>query len=421
MTPEYMLQRLRAGDAAGALAMLDVAAPPDALDAASLVARGMVQLANHLPTEALSSLRMAVARGDTMPPTLLNLAMAEQQAGDAARATRLMESLAQRLPDWDEPPLRQAEALRASGEFEAAEQAYRRVLEINPRREAALLGLGALLLMRDDGEAARELLLCCCGIAPGRADAWDTLGLALLRTGDKKPAEAAFARAQELAPEVLEYGLHRADAAAAAGTEDSLLAWLEGAGDADPLNPVSPTVRGVVLERLGRRTEAIDALETATTLAPDALLPLNFLGELLGRSNRLREAEAVLRHALELDPDSQRLANSRAATLFRMYRHAEARTELLASLDRNGEQVNELCNLANATVCLGLQDEGVDAHRAIALSPDLQCRGVRCATRCPIATASPVRSCWRRCKIAPTGCRASRRQRSPMRRSQIGR
>jgi predicted O-linked N-acetylglucosamine transferase (SPINDLY family) len=371
MTPESALERLRAGDAVGALAMLDAAAPLDALDAASLVARGMVQLANHLPAEALPSLRMAVALGDTMPTTLLNLALAEQQAGDAARATRLMEGLERRLPDWDEPPLRRAEVLRASGEFEAAEQAYRRVLEINPRREAALLGLGALLLMRGDGEAARELLLCCCGVAPGRADAWDTLGLALLRTGDKKPAEAAFARAQELAPEVLEYGLHRADAAVAAGTEDSLLAWLEGAGDADPLNPVLPAVRGVVLERMGRRTEAIDALETATALAPDALHPLTFLGELLGRSNRLREAEVVLRRALELDPDNQRLANSRAAVLFRMYRHAEARSELLASLERNGEQTNELCNLANATVCLGLQDEGVAyARRAIALSPD---------------------------------------------------
>ena len=371
MTPEFVLERLRAGDAAGALEMLDTAAPPDALDATSLVARGMVQLANHRPTEALSSLRMAVALGDTLPATLLNLALAEQQAGDPTRAMRLMEALEQRLPDWDEPPLRRAEALRASGDFEAAEQAYHRVLQINPRRESALLGLGGLLLMRGDGHAASELLLRCCGIAPDRADAWDTLGLALLRTGDKKPAEAAFAKAQELSPQILEYGLHRADAAAAAGTADDFLAWLDVASETDPLNPVPPAVRGVVLERLGRRAEAIDALETATTLAPDALLPLSFLGELLGRSNRLREAEVVLRRALELDPDNQRLANSRAAVLFRMYRHAEARTELLASLERNGEQVHELCNLANATVCLGLQEEGVAyAHRAIALSPD---------------------------------------------------
>ncbi len=79
----------------------------------------------------------------------------------------------------------------------------------------------------------------------------------------------------------------------------------------------------------------------------------------------------MLRHASELDPDNQQLRNAHATVLFRMHRHAEARTELLASIERNGEQVNELCNLANATICLGLQDEAVElAHRAIALAPD---------------------------------------------------
>ncbi len=336
MTAELALERLRSGDASGALALLDATMPSERLDPQWLVARGMVQLANHLPTEALSSLRVAVALGDVAPTTLLNLALAEMQAGDTARAFRLMEGLEQRLPDWDEPPLRRAEALRASAQYDAAEQAYRHVLEINPRRESALLGLAGLRIMRGDGETARELLLRCCGVAPDRADAWDTLGLALMQTGDKQLAESAFARAQELAPQVLEYGLHRADAAAAAGTEESLLAWLDMTSEADPLNPVLPAVRGVVFERMGRRTDAIDALEAATALAPDALLPLSFLGELLGRSNRLREAEIVLGRAIELDPENQRLANSRAAVLFRMHRHAEARAELLASLERNG-------------------------------------------------------------------------------------
>lgn len=370
MTTEAALERLHAGDPGGALALLD-AAPSGLPDIEWLVARGMVQLANHLAAEALSSFLMAVGLGDMRPTTVLNLALAEMQAGHAARALRLMEGLEQRLPEWDEPPLRRAEALRASGQFTAAEQAYRRVLEINPRRESALLGLAGLLLLRGDVEAARELLICCCGIAPTRADAWDTLGLALMRTEDKKLAECAFTRAQKLAPQVLEYGLHRADAAAAAGSQENFLAWLNIASDQDPLNPVLPAVRGVVLERLGRRAEAIDALEAATSLAPDALLPLNYLGELLGRCNCLPEAESVLRRALALDPNNQRLVNSRAAVLFRMYRHAEARAELLASLERNGDQVNELCNLANATVCLGLQDEGVaTARRAIALAPD---------------------------------------------------
>ena len=371
MTADAAFQRLHAGDPVGALALLDAAGSPDTLDIGQLVASGIVQLANQRPAQALVALRTAVALGETAPATLLNLALAELQAGDTARAFRLMQGLEQHLPGWDEPPLRLAEALRAAGRMQEAEQAYGRVLEINPRRESALLGLAGLLIMRGDGTAARDLLLRCCGIAPHRADAWDTLGLAFLSTGDAPLAESAFARAQELAPLVLEYALHRVEAACANGTEESLLAWLDVATEADPLSPVLPTARGALLERLGRRAEAVDALEAATALAPDAALPAYFLGELLARCNRLQEAETALRRAGELDPENRQLGNTRATVLFRMHRHAEARGELLASIERHGERVPELCNLANATTCLGLQEEGVAlARHAIELAPD---------------------------------------------------
>ena len=104
-------------------------------------------------------------------------------------------------------------------------------------RVSALLGLAGLLILRGEGETARDLLLRCCGIAPGRAEAWDTLGYALTLTGDKPLAESAVAEAQRLSPQTLEYALHRVDAARAAGSEEALLAWLEMAGDDDPAQP----------------------------------------------------------------------------------------------------------------------------------------------------------------------------------------
>ncbi len=364
------LERLYAGDPAGALSLLDTTAPLDALDAEALVACGIVQLANHRPAMALTALRAAVALGETAPATSLNLALAELQAGDADRAYRLMEELQRRLPEWHEPPLRLAEAFRAAGRMQEAEQAYGRVLEINPRCEPALLGLAGLLLIRGDCTPARDLLLRCCGVAPQRADAWDTLGLALRGNAEAGLAESAFAKAQELAPQVLAYALHRVAAASAAGTGETLLAWLDVATYENPLDAVLITARGILLEQLGRREGAADALEAAVALAPEAPLPVYFLGEVLARSNRLDDAEAALRRASELDPDNAEVRNTHATVLFRMHRHAEARSELLALIDRDGEHVNALCNLANATTCLGLQDEGVAAARqAIELAP----------------------------------------------------
>jgi protein O-GlcNAc transferase len=370
MLADAALELLRGGDPAGALALLDTA-PCDASDPALLTARGMVQLANCRPVDALSALRMAVAMGDVAPATVLNLALAEEKAGDLPRALQLMEELEHRLPGWDEPPLRLAEALRGAGRLDEAEQAYGRVLELNPRREAALLGLAGLLIMRGAGEPARDLLLRCCGVAPNRAEAWDALGLALLLTGDKPIAESAFAEAQRLSPRTLQYALHRVDAASATGSEEALLAWLEVAREEDPLNHALPVALGVLLERLGRHPEAIDAFEAATTLAPDQVYPAMLLGNALARANRSREAEAVLRAAGKLDPDNGELRDMHASLMLRLYRHAEARAELLECIERNGERFGDLCNLANATNCLGLQQEAEQlVRRAITLAPN---------------------------------------------------
>ena len=369
MTASAALARLRAGDAAGALTILE-AAPGDAANPVPLAARGMALLATDDPAAARVALCGAVALGDTSPGTLLNLAIAEDRTGDTVRARGLMQAVADVLPRWDEPVLRLAESLRASHESAAAEAAYRRVLELNPRRIEALIALAGLLLTRAEGIEARTLLLRSLGIAPDRADAWAALGLALMLTAEAALAHSAFLEAQRLEPEVPEYALHGIEAAIVAGEAEAEIARLALGSEADPLNPVPHLARGVLLERLGRRRDAIDALEAAATLAPDALLPVKLLGSVLARSHRLREADAALRRACELDPDDPRLRNDRGTVLMRMHRHAEAHVVLSDVIARHGEDPLVLCNLANATVCLGLQDRAVAlARRAIELDP----------------------------------------------------
>jgi len=370
MTTTAALARLRAGDATGALVLLD-AAGNDTPNPAPFATRGMALLEMNDPAAACPAFRTAVALGDTSPTTLLNLAIAEDRAGDIARARGLMLTVADVLPQWDEPVLRLAESLRATGESAAAEAAYRRVLDLNPRRVEALIALSGLLIARAEGIEARILLLRCLGLAPDRAEAWATLGLALMLTADHALAHSAFMEAQRLEPAVPEYALHGIEAARIAGQAEAELARLALAAEADPLNPVPLLASGVLLERLGRRREAIDALEAAATLAPDELLPVKLLGSVLARSHRLRDAEAALRHAAELDPDDPRLRNDRGTVLMRMHRHAEAHAVLSDVIARHGEEPLVLCNLANATACLGWQQEAVDlARRAIELDPD---------------------------------------------------
>ncbi len=321
--------------------------------------------------DALAPLRMALSRGETAPATLLNLAIAEDRAGDRERARRLMRQVAVRLPDWDEPVLRLAESLRAAGEISAAEDAYQRVLELNPSRSEGLIALGGLLLLRGQADEARNLLIRCCGIAPGNAEAWNTLGLALRATGAHSLALTAFVTAQGLRPKRLDHVLNGVEVALDAREGAAELARLTAACDQNPVNPAIQVGRGMLLERLGRRSEAIDALEVAPELAPGDLVPLRLLGGVLARSSRVRQAEQVLRRVGVLDPDNPQVGNDHAAVLMRLHQHAEAHTILRKILNSHRRDTSVMCNLANATVCLGLQEEAVDIVRhAILLDPD---------------------------------------------------
>lgn len=223
----------------------------------------------------------------------------------------------------------------------------------------ALMATALPLVQRRESEAAFALLVRCCGLAPDRADVWDALGLALAQAGNPVGALSAFVKAHSLTPAVLEYALHRAEAACDAGVAEAELACLEVASADDPLNGAHHAGRGLLLHRIGRNPEAIDALETASSLAPDVPRLVALLGSVLARALRLPAAAATLQHALELDPDNLDLCHDRAVVLMRMHRLAEARAELQKVRERGRADPLLLCNLANALLCLGLQDEAL--------------------------------------------------------------
>jgi tetratricopeptide (TPR) repeat protein len=63
-----------------------------------------------------------------------------------------------------------------------------------------------------------------------------------------------------------------------------------------------------LLERLGRRPEAVEALRRAMALKPDTSAPWNFLARLQLRDGNTAQAAASFREALERNPDDERMA-----------------------------------------------------------------------------------------------------------------
>ena len=338
-------------------------------------ALGMTHLAADRPAEALTALRSAIELGDLSPVTELNFGLAEDLAGSTANAHAVMRDLQRRLPHWDEPSLRLGESLRRHGDPTGAEVEYERALACNPNRAETLISLGVLLLQRGCPERAQLLLLRCCALEPERGQAWDALGIALKQTGALPAAEAAFAEAQHLQPGNVGIALRRVDAALAAGTAGAELIRLEAATEDDPLNASLQTARGVLLEQLGKRDDAIDALEVAVALAPDMAQAASALAHVLVRTNNMSRALEALDRAIALVPADDKLRtnlrNNRAAALVRVHRHREAAAELEELIAESGENPAFLCNLTNALVSQGLQEDGLRvARRATALAPE---------------------------------------------------
>ncbi|HEY0908805.1 MAG TPA: tetratricopeptide repeat protein [Bradyrhizobium sp.] len=345
-----------------ATAQIDCEALPRMEDAA------IAELDSRHWESAYAKLSFVVAHGAPTPATRLNLALAADRIGLDGRDW--MQTLGAQHPDWHEPHLRLAESLRRSGDLEGAIAAYERALAVNACCREAMLSLGVLMMSCDALHASR-LLLTCCGFAPGLADSWDALGVALMARGDPFAAESAFSEAQSQLPGSVAIAVRRAEAAFMAETAALELARLEQGTAANPLDVAQLTARGFLLNRLGQPNDAADVLETAAALAPDAPIVAATLAYSQLNAAKYKPAVHSLRRAVALTPGDVSLRNDLGAALNRTHNYREAREIIEAVIAEHGESPVLLSNLCNSLVSLGFQHEGAEAAtRATVIAPE---------------------------------------------------
>ena len=211
----------------------------------------------------------------------------------------------------------------------------RRVLEVNPHREEALIALAGLLIMRGEAAAAQPLLLRCCGIAPERAEAWDTLGIALTQTGDHALAHTAFVKAQRCAPTTLDYALRRVDAAVKSDYAEADLARLELEGEARSAESLCCRLASAYCSSgsAGARRQSRSSrprLRWRRMIRYRSTL----LGGALDPNHPSARSRGCIAPGSGAGSDNVQLLNDHGAALMRMHRHAEARTVLLQSCNR---------------------------------------------------------------------------------------
>lgn len=150
-----------------------------------------------LPTLAACARDQGGLRADAQPT--LRVADAALAGNAPEVALNVTRSILQSDPFNAAAQLTQAEALYAVGELAQAAAGYRTVLTVQPRSVQARLGLGRVMLAREEAKEAEAAFRAALALEQ-RAPAWSNLGIALDLQGRHAEAQAAYREALRLDP-----------------------------------------------------------------------------------------------------------------------------------------------------------------------------------------------------------------------------
>jgi protein O-GlcNAc transferase len=192
---------------------------------------------------------------------------------------------------------------------EAAIDAFKRVVEIQPKNATAWKALGVVYAAQQNFDAAKRPLQTACGLNPALPSACVYYGRTLYLLNRFQPAIEVLRHAMATDRQNAEIyrllglsleGLGETDEAGSAFREAIRL----DRGSSPNEDPAIDY--GVYLFRLGRAEEAVAPIETALAHHPGAARAHLELGCVLLSLDRLTEAESHLERAVALDPSSSR-------------------------------------------------------------------------------------------------------------------
>ncbi len=238
-------------------------------------------------------------------PLLANIYCATARIPEAIA---LLEDARLKHPGVVELDLALGAAYQTSGDFEAAEESYRKALRADPGSTAAHTNLAALLLAADRPLDAEQYAR--------RAVELDGASYALITLADILNRLARY---------------------------DESIVIARKASQLYPQTPEAFNALGVALLRMGRGQAAIEALSTALELKPDFVEALHNLGSAYKVHGDFEAAERTFRKTLKLD--AAYAPTLRQLTLCRRYKTTdtpehEAMLHALSATDSNSKKAH---------------------------------------------------------------------------------
>ncbi|MFZ6648661.1 tetratricopeptide repeat protein [Undibacterium sp. TJN25] len=190
-----------------------------------------------------------------------------------------------------------------TGDFSAAENIYKHILDVDGTNSAALHLYGALALQSGNVEFAYELMSQSLQINPDHAELHCNFGVALKMKGRLAEAKASFIRALDLKPDYAQAHSNLGTIFHEQREFDKALASFKAAIALDPENGDSYFNQGLTLHSLQKLPESVIAYQRALALKPDSALVHTQLGTVFRELRQFDNAEADFRKALQIDPN----------------------------------------------------------------------------------------------------------------------
>lgn len=299
--------------------------------------RGWIREGTGRDAEAAALYRQHLAIHPSDQATRQRLVLLLARLRRNAEAFHEAQVLASARPDDPDALQLEAESAFASGNTVAGERALTRLRALAPN-DADLALRAAAVLVRHD--RAADAVRAADGWA--RAHAGDPRGLSLAAraralAGQYDSAAVYARRLIEETPDSLEARRLLARLYQDAKHWPEAVAAWRAARALAPDDPLMMLDLGYCLERSGDLDAAIELGRAALARVPDYPGALNFLGYLLADNGRdLEEALALIRRAVEQDPDNGAYLDSYGWVLYRLGRLPEARTQLETAVVRTG-------------------------------------------------------------------------------------
>lgn len=148
---------------------------------------------------ALRTYRQVLQHDPASPHAHYNIAQIYNERGQYAEARTEYEEALKANPQFLDARLNLGVVLYRQRQFKEAAEAFRQVLQASPKHPMGLFNIGVTLLELGQANEAIRQLEAALSEDPKRADAHYYLGVALSQQGRLAEAQAALAKAAELA------------------------------------------------------------------------------------------------------------------------------------------------------------------------------------------------------------------------------